>query len=208
MPMIEIYPFEDRAKLIINGEECREFELDEIYGLPCYRLEGETSVEDLFNIPLDKFPNDTTFEVNSRKEILQYFKFFELTRKGDIFYTSFVCSLYPLEWSFPWNINSFFKAIEEATYAIAGNGADFINELDEDFSYYHFCINLKTEANKVCLGEIIKKHVNTIKKIHDSTCSKLERDSKNEDIIEIKPNFFGLGINVNALFRWLFKRNG
>jgi len=42
--------------------------------------------------------------------------------------------------------------------------------------------------------------------IKQATETPIEKDTHREDIVDLKPNFMGLGINLNALFRWFHRK--
>lgn len=70
------------------------------------------------------------------------------------------------------------------------------------------CKDVELEGNKTNREKLAKvKNVEGLKAIknesHVPTTDKVESE---EDIIDLKPNFMGLGINLNALFRKLFRK--
>ncbi|HEY6873048.1 MAG TPA: hypothetical protein VI298_10025 [Geobacteraceae bacterium] len=207
--MIKIYPSDRHSKVTIKGIDYLDIESDEIENRPCFHLEDSVFIEDILDIPIEHFPDITTLAIGSRKKPLEYFKFYELTRENDDFYTSIICTLYPLQWTYPWDINTFFETIEKVTAAVNDvndQNVVFINELDEDFSYYHFTIRIHSKVVPTNLESIIHPQIKTLIKIHKQTCSIMGETPRKEDLIELKPNFFGLGVNINALLRWCSKK--
>jgi len=57
-------------------------------------------------------------------------------------------------------------------------------------------------------GTIMMIHSEALKGVFSVTTAdgqNIDSQSKHEDIIEIKPNFCGIGLNLNALIRKIFK---
>lgn len=67
--------------------------------------------------------------------------------------------------------------------------------------------NVELEENKTNQKKLATvKNVDGFKAKKNEVCTPTDKEKLQEDIIELKPNVSGIGINLNALFRRLFRK--
>lgn len=67
--------------------------------------------------------------------------------------------------------------------------------------------NVKLEGNKTNREKLAKvKNVEGFKAKNNEAHVPSDKVKSEEDIVDIKPNFMGIGLNLNALFRRLFRK--
>lgn len=128
-----------------------------------------------------------------------------------------------------WESTNYLPMIAESEPTISGNDIkNYRNYCPEVlytlFGYFassvhHFNDEIDQQIAEIRLTKIKADRNNwrwyysSIIPLHYSDCeyfSLIKRNDKNvrtDEILELKPNFYGIGINLNALFKMIFKRN-
>lgn len=183
-----------------------EYELDIINNRERLLMYDTISVSDLYSLNILDLPLDITLSTDSCDDQPKQCLCVQITKAKASVEIEFLCTFRIFDWKYPCNFHEFLTAFEEITNSEFSNKATFINNSVDGDTEYDFIIVLKVVEMGLSIQDAVEFAGEKYREIFYETLERLGVLRNTDDIVEVKPNFCGVGLNINALLRKFKKK--